>query len=596
MSRNHSLDHTVIERNRRARDEFLSGASPSPFIIEPAIVRAWQRCVRIGVEPERPVEFKAVHANERRAAIDANRSLVEAAGDELDRLGRAMVPSGASVILADMSLVTIGVRGRPAAMAREMQVACREGVDLSEPSIGSNALTIAAIEQSPSIVLNNAHFCSMNAIFACAAAPIRSPVGALLGVIDVTTCHQPLPAEAPFLVNASARAIENAIFARDTERTVVRFHPRADLLGTPMEAVILCSPDGDIVGANEAALGLLGLRWPLRGAHFSRSFRLAFGELLARAGRREFAALTLVSASGVPLHAQVAMPMREPVRSRALAAGGGICSGEPTVGESAFRAGGPAVAAGATASPAFPAAASDPDPDPIGRFAVGDDTLRLQLWRAAQGLAAGLPVLVQGESGTGTLLAARVLHEAGPQPGPFVVIDCASLADAHFDERLAACAGGTCVLDEVSDLAEGLQARLLRLLQQREAIRPAGAPAAAFDGAVAARPYRLISTSRSDLHRCCEAGRFRYDLHYRLQRVRVELPALRHHADRGALLIGAAGEADGDGEVGRLRDLQYRAITRAIDKHHGNLSQAARELGVSRGTLYRRLKALGEGG
>lgn len=398
LSRNHSPDQTVIERNRRARDEFLAGANPSPFIIDPAIVRAWQRCVRIGVEPERPVEFKAVHANERRAAIDANQSLVEAAGDELDRLGRAMVPSGASVILADMSLVTIGVRGRAAAMSRELQVACREGVDLSEPSIGSNALTIAAIEQSPSIVLNNAHFCSMNAIFACAAAPIRSPVGALLGVIDVTTCHQPLPAEAPFLVNASARAIENAIFARDTDRMVVRFHPRADLLGTPMEAVILCSPDGDIVGANEAALGLLGLRWPLRGAHFSRSFRLAFADLLARAGRREFAALTLVSASGVPLHAQVAMPMRKGGR-------------------------GPA------------------------------DRL-------------------QG-------------------PGPGLAID--------------------------SDIPPGLRGR--------------GEPA-------------------------------------------------------------AGGEAD---EIGRLRDLQHRAITRAIDKHRGNLSQAARELGVSRGTLYRRLKALGGG-
>lgn len=409
LSRNHSLDHTVIERNRRARSEFLSGASPSPFIIDPAIVRAWQRCVRIGVEPERPVEFKAVHANERRAAVDANQALVEAAGDELDRLGRAMVPSGASVILADMSLVTIGVRGRAAAMSREMKVACREGVDLSEPSIGSNALTIAAIEQSPSIVLNNAHFCSMNAIFACAAAPIRSPVGTLLGVVDVTTCHQPLPAEAPFLVNASARAIENAIFACDAERLVVRFHPRADLLGTPMEAVIQCSPDGDIVGANEAALGLLGLRWPLRGAHFSRSFRLAFGDLLARAGRRESAELTLVSASGVPLHAQLAMPARAAVR--ALVAGTG-------------------------------------EPAPAG---------------------------------------------AGVAPGP------------------------------------------------RAGVVPAAA---------------------------------------------------RGEADEAVETDGT----DGTDEIVRLRDLQQRAITRAIDKHRGNLSQAARELGVSRGTLYRRLKALGEGG
>lgn len=163
--------------------------------------------------------------------------------------------------------------------------------------------------------------------------------------------------------------------------------------------------------------------------------------------------------------------------------------------------------------------------------------------------AAETPVLLRGESGAGKGVAARRLHALGPRAAaPFVSVDCPSLPAAVEAAELllfgqgegeAAVPGlveqagaGTLVLDEVADLAPPLQARLLRLIEERRFHRP-GAAAPVPLGA------RIVATTQEDIGARVAAGTFRADLYWRLAVVEIPVPPLRDRAEDLAELAEA---------------------------------------------------------
>jgi DNA-binding NtrC family response regulator len=177
----------------------------------------------------------------------------------------------------------------------------------------------------------------------------------------------------------------------------------------------------------------------------------------------------------------------------------------------------------------------------FGRL-VGASVAMRRLYPSFERLAQNaLPIVIEGETGTGKELFAEALHETGPRrTKPFLVFDCAgtpreAVMSTLFGDGasegtslLEQANDGTLVLDEVADLSDDAQARLLRLVDHREA---------RLDGR---RPVtvnvRILATTRRDLDKEVQSGRFRDDLFFRLCGCHVVLPPLRDRDDDVALL------------------------------------------------------------
>ncbi|MDJ0848994.1 MAG: sigma-54 dependent transcriptional regulator [Myxococcota bacterium] len=203
---------------------------------------------------------------------------------------------------------------------------------------------------------------------------------------------------------------------------------------------------------------------------------------------------------------------------------------------------------------------------------LGSSEPMQRVFRTLRRLAqSGVTVLLRGESGTGKELAARAIHDLGARSaGPFVPVNCAGIPETLIESelfghergaftgarerrvgRFEQASGGTLFLDEIGELSPGVQAKLLRALQERRIDRVGGDAPIPVD-------VRVIAATHRDLDRDVADGRFRADLFYRLNVVPVELPALRERRGDVRLLaehfLEQAREACGRGPRRIARD------------------------------------------
>ena len=141
-------------------------------------------------------------------------------------------------------------------------------------------------------------------------------------------------------------------------------------------------------------------------------------------------------------------------------------------------------------------------------------------------------VLITGESGTGKEMLARAIHKASPRRSqPFVTVNCGSLTDDQWDERLFRSAeGGTVLLDEVGALPMPAQLKLLQVMQDSTPQTPASSESITLN-------VRIISTTNHDLLSLLSGGQFRDDLYYRLNVVHIDLPPLSRRREDIPVLV-----------------------------------------------------------
>ena len=644
---------------QQARRHLLEHGHCPTGLVDERLARSWGRSMAAGLAPAGRAAADLPSPGELREAMACNHSLLTHSRPIMEYLFDQVRHSHSVVVLADRAGMLMHTLGSPGFVDKAERVALTCGASWHESHRGTNAIGTALAEGTAVEVHGGEHFLERNSFLTCAASPILSATGELLGILDISGDHRNGHAHTLGLVSTAARMIENRLLVATCKRNIrLHLHREPEGIGSVAEGIVAVSADGWIVGANRVALTQLGLHMGDVGATpLAQVLDVRLDDLLSHHHRRPQQPQALRLRGGALLYAQVQLDAAAWPAAR--------------------------VVRGMPGAPA----ANEPADDALARLDTGDARWRAAADKARRVVGKPIAVLIQGESGVGKEVFARALHASGPRrAGPFVAINCAAIPEHLIESelfghvagaftgarkegslgRLREAHGGTLFLDEIGDMPLPLQTRLLRVLQDRS-VTPVGA------GHAVPVDFCLISATHCQLLQAAEQGRFRHDLYYRLNGLTVQLPALRERTDFAALtaqlLADLATEqglphpvqvapdllqrlaahpwpgnlrqyasvlrtacamlAEDEDPLGwehlgddivqalqtaapplsarlpglttarpvpaaavlSLQELSSAAIDQALQSARGNVSQAARQLGISRQTLYRKLAA-----
>ena len=623
------MQASATDRLMRARSVMERTHLDGGDLVSPVISASWTRCIQLGLDPQRAPPLEAINEAQLKVArerVDLVRALALA---EMQTLYHQIAGSNFLIAFASPDGVLLDTIADPSFRNAAKTASIRPGTLWAEQLRGTNALGTVARTGQALTVHGGEHFFAHYGALTCTAAPVIGPDGTLAGVLDASSHCGSRQQHTQALVGMAATQIENGLFRQHHRcNLVMAFHSRPEYLHTLSAGLLALDPAGTVLGVNPQARFLLqGLpALPLR--HFEDLFRTRFSALM-EGGQAGFQRLE--DRVGSVFVADV-----ENLRSLSVRLG----STHAAPPAEAKR-----VEAARFAAPCF----------------VADDpAVRTALRQAEAGALRRLPILVRGETGTGKEQVARHAHRTSRRHGAFVPVNCAALTGSLIEAELFGHAdgaftgarrggapglvceadGGTLFLDEIGDMPTGLQAVLLRLLDDWS-VRPVGG----------GRPRQvdvlLVAATNAGIETAVEAGRFRADLYYRLNTVAVTLPPLRERSDLGAIArhiladVSPGSTIDPDalehlatwpwpGNIrelrnvltrltidrlglpielatvtatlcpkvaaagvvqGNLRDSMRGRILAAHRDTGGNLSETARRLGVSRNTVYRAIAA-----
>ncbi|WP_207283197.1 sigma-54-dependent Fis family transcriptional regulator [Pseudomonas sp. FW300-N2F2] len=534
------------------------------------------------------------------------------ASEEVARLHGRVRDADYCVLLTDAQGQTIDYR-----VETTIRNDCRKaglylGTCWSEGEEGTCGVAAVLMGKAPVTVHKRDHFRAAFIGLTCSAAPVFDPQGELLGVLDVSAVRSPDDRRSQHLIRQmvvqSAREIEQAFFMSSAQGYwVLRAHRNAGYVDSQPDFLFAWDDDGCLQALNPAARHYLLQHYGQLPQHIGQVFDQQ------RLHRARDESLCLFDHA---LHGRLSAPRQR-------------------------------------ANPRPRVAMTPAEIDP--RLT---DSLRL----AVRVKDRNLPVLIQGETGSGKEVFARQLHQASQRHDrPFVALNCAAIPESLIESELfgyvagaftGASAkgmqgllqqadGGTLFLDEIGDMPLALQTRLLRVLAEGE-VAPLGASRRK------AVDIQVICATHRDLETLVAAGEFREDLYFRLGGARFQLPPLRERSDRLALINRMLAEESAlcgetvqlssaalecllgyhwPGNVRQLRHvLRYacavceasvvqlshlpeslhradaadhgpqpsasperQALLDALVRHRWKPTAAARALGISRATLYRRV-------
>jgi sigma-54 dependent transcriptional regulator, acetoin dehydrogenase operon transcriptional activator AcoR len=496
------------------------------------------RCAAHGLSRVERPDFEPLMRSDLTVARERNQRLSTHAAPVMEMLFEQIVDTDSMIVLTDAQGTILHSVGDDDFLARAVKVALSPGVNWSEQSKGTNAIGTALFEESPTLVHGGEHFMLANSFLTCSAAPLFDPRGNLLGVLDVTGDQRSYHQHTMGLVRMSARMIENHWLSDDYgDRLRLHFHSRPEFIGTLLEGIVVVGTDGKILGANRSALDQLDLSSAALRMH---SLASLFGTTASAVFDHFRAPLPMPMSLCLPNGRQFHASARFNGPMRSMMAG-------LDVGEPVPRADVVGAAQGRPPSPGATAAA--------GHFSglhylkTGDAQIEAVVTKVQRVLNRDIPLLILGETGTGKELLARAVHQdSNRAKQPFVAVNCASIPESLIEAelfgyedgaftgarrkgasgRIVQANGGTLFLDEIGDMPLSLQARLLRVLQER-CVTPLGSQKSiAVDIAV-------IGATHRNLREMIDAGTFREDLYYRLNGLVVRLPALRERSDLGVV-------------------------------------------------------------
>ena len=490
------------------------------------VMRSWSRCLNeYRLHPAKPREptVLARLALEERCARNAD--VIDCARYEMTTLYQQLADNDSAVVLTDTDGVIVHMVSSPEFAAEVGPLGLRAGGMWSEIEAGTNGMGTCLAAASPVSVRREDHFYTQFTQLTCSAVPVFDPAGEIVAALDVSSRSSLMQQHLLVLLGMTARMIENRLIdKRFRSAHPLHFHSRPEFVYTLHEGRLAVGDDGRILAANRSALFQLGLQSieEIRTRRIEDLFQTSLADMLQRSASSSFHPV-------VTYRANAALRFFAVARRPAAEADAPSGTASAPVAALALPSRSPGrLAAGRALPPARASAPTFKDPHLLAQF----DT-------AQRVIARGTPVLLCGETGSGKEVFARALHEASPHAaGAFVALNCASLPETLIESELFGyragaftgaqragrrgkilqADGGTLFLDEIADMPLELQARLLRVLDERrvtplgtEETPRGGFPAhqrqpPSFAGAGARRPLPRRPVLPAGRHRSAVAG------------------------------------------------------------------------------------------
>lgn len=606
---------------------------------------SWSRCRDFGLSHQSPPSFGQLPVDQVNQLLERHQALVQTTHQQvLPFYENILSNSNCLILLADNQGQLLKSWGTQ----RFIEPSCNQGflagASWLERGTGTNAIgTALACEQAVHIE-HNEHFLKANRFMTGSAAPIFDAARRMIAVLDVSSDSFLPPSHTLGMVKMMSQSVENRLILDQFQDThfQLTFNTGLNNLDSQWAGLLILDESGCIVSANRRADNLLSGSWSgarlsglsLMGKNIEQIFNTQARQVFDQTESQPFA---LQAAGHNRFHGLLRRPQRKPLRIHGLL---------PLKADASHG------------------------PVALNGISLGDAKVEKAVLQAERLLEKNIALLIHGETGVGKEVFVKALHNASSRSGrPLIAVNCAAIPAELVESELfgyekGAFTGahhkgsiglirkadkGTLFLDEIGDMPLPVQARLLRVLQER-CVQPLGSTE------LYPVDVRLISATNRNLRDEVQAGHFRQDLYYRISGLNLELPALRQRTDKAALVqriweqhreaqqilgflpevlelfdrhpwpgnlrqlsnvIQVALALAGDEMIGPehlpddfFADLQLesegvqtvaalsrkRAMQAGEDLNEmlqavgGNISQLAKHLGVSRNTLYKRLR------
>jgi len=618
---------TLISAHAQQVLQAVQGTQPQPGpAADIAITRSWRRCLdqhRLDPASRRaPDVLEHPRLKDHRAPLE---HIIAVARWQMNSLHQQVGRDGHVVLLTDARGVAIDSVFNDAEQAEFQRSGLWLGSVWSEETEGTNGVGTCLVERRHVTIRRDEHFRGKHVGLTCSASPIFDSKGELLAVLNLSSVRPETSLQQHYqamaLTNLSARLIESCFFlGDDPHRYLLRFHPQAGFVGLLGEGLLSFDEQARICSVNQAALDLLGIsREQWVGQPLASLLETPIEHVLSQASAQPSLCWPIRLQDGRLFYGQ----LRAPLRTSPL-----VIPAAPKVNDLRVCLEDPRLQRG------FARALRVLERDvPVflqGETGTGKEAFAAALHRASA--RANQPfVAINCAAIPESLIESELFGYRG-----------GSFTGARKDGmvgKLEQADGGILFLDEIADMPLALQTRLLRVLEERQVVPLGGASARPLD-------VRLISASHQDLQACVADGRFREDLFYRVGGFAVQLPPLRERSDKGSLLdLLLREEAKGaqvqlepgvrerllshpwPGNVRQLRTClrtlvalawegrisldeveellptqpidspenplhlsEKQTLLSLIEAEHWHIARVADRLGISRNTLYRKLR------
>jgi transcriptional regulator of acetoin/glycerol metabolism len=627
---------------RKAWEQYMINGSASEDI-NPIIINSWRRSLQFGVDTIRVKGHGILSSCELRERIVQNEDLLRLAVPEMTKLYDYFKGIGGNIMLIDCDGFILKLMGYPQILQETAKINLVEGASWTEQFRGTNAIGTALVEKKSVIVHSSEHFTEEIHCFSCFAAPIFGINGRMIAVLDVTVFSKKAHPLTMGMVSAVANAIENKLFYQNALNKLVLSCQKNRLIADKtFEGLVAVDDNGIISMMNSVAGKLLGVspedyighqfedligntdelslkkilsvgddnwNWSYQGKKYKWSIFFPFqknvGEILLKVAQEDDDSKDIQVGDGFKHILGRSPKIKEAIligRQASKTDSTVLLTGETGTGKELFAKG---IHEQSKIKGLFVA---------VNCGAIPRDLVQSELFGYAEGAFTGA--------------------KKGGSPGKF--------------EQAR---GGTIFLDEIGEMSLDAQISLLRVLQEREVVRVGSHTTIPLE-------LRVIAASNRDLKSEVRAGNLREDLYYRLNVISIKIPSLRergediiylaqHFLDQlcqrwnrspvklaeetqelllhypwpgnvrelKSTMERALNMAEGqlilpkhllqeiryhDTELkafgqSTLRESEIEQIKLTVEKCGGNISEAARVLGVSRNTIYRKLRELCDG-